>query len=55
MAPLSLSTGGALFMRPPNLPLLRILSPSRVRIVGQLVNLTSCQANTHNLQSSFRH
>ena len=39
-APLSFSMGTALFIRPPNLPLLRIRSPSRVSIVGQCVNFT---------------
>ena len=48
-APRSFSTGGALFINPPNLPLLRILSPSRVRIVGQLVNFTSWTQTTYKI------
>jgi len=39
-APFSLSSGNALFISPPNLPLLRTRSPVRVKIVGQWVNFT---------------
>ena len=42
-APRSLSIGSALFISPPNLPLLRMRSPSRVKIVGQCVNFTICR------------
>ena len=45
-APLSFSSGTALFMVPPNLPLLRILSPCQVRMVGQWLCLMICTPAT---------
>lgn len=39
-APFNFSIGTALFIKPPNLPLLLMRSPSLVRMVGQCVNLT---------------
>jgi len=53
-APFSLSSGNALFIRPPNLPLLRTRSPVRVRIVGQWVNFTICTQRDQLLHRTYR-